>query len=81
MILAAFDVGATIPDDPSLKWLLGTLIVALVGILAYVVKAVVDKIGPGQDRIVQGITELTSAVKSLPDAVADAVRDRERSTR
>lgn len=61
-----------LPEDPSLKWMLGTMIVVLGGLLAYVVKALVDKITPTLER-------LTEAVEKIPSAVAEAVRDHERS--
>lgn len=61
-----------LPEDPSLKWMLGTMIVVLGGLLAYVVKALVDKITPTLDR-------LTSAVERIPTAVAEALRDHERT--
>lgn len=61
----------TLPDDPSIKWMLGALIVALAGLLAYVVKALIDKITPTLER-------LTTAVEKIPSAVAEAVRDSER---
>lgn len=61
-----------LPEDPSIKWMLGSLIIVLGGLLAYVVKAVVDKISPTLER-------LTAAVESIPKAVADAIRDHERT--
>lgn len=61
----------SLPDDPSIKWMLGALIVALAGLLAYVVKALIDKITPTLER-------LTQAVEKIPAAVAEAVRDSER---
>lgn len=48
------------------------MIVVLGGLLAYVVKALVDKITPTLDR-------LTSAVERIPTAVAEALRDHERT--
>jgi|JI10StandDraft_1071094.scaffolds.fasta_scaffold05333_3 ABC-type Na+ efflux pump permease subunit len=58
----------TLPDDPSIKWMLGALIVALAGLLAYVVKALIDKIAPTLER-------LTTAVEKIPAAVAEAVKE------
>ena len=61
-----------LPEDPSIKWMLGTMIVVLGGLLAYVVKSLVDRISPTLER-------LTTAVESIPKAVADAIKDHERS--
>ncbi len=69
-------------EDPSIKWMLGTLIVALSGILGYVVKAVVDKIGPGQERVATGFDKVVCAVEQNTEAVkdlAEAIRDDRRA--
>lgn len=55
-------------DDPSIKWMLGTLIVVLGSLLGYVVKAIIDKITPSLER-------LTAAVERIPAAVAQAVKE------
>lgn len=69
-------------EDPSVKWMLGTLIVALAGLLGYVVKAVVEKIGPGQERVAAGFDKIVGAVEQNTAAVrdlAEAMRDDKRA--
>jgi hypothetical protein len=71
-----------VPDDPSIKWMLGTLIVILGALLAYVVKAVVDRIGPGQEKVVDGLKDLVAAVKENTGVLKDlneTARDRDRA--
>ena len=59
------------PSEPSVAWLLGTLVLGVVGLLVYVVRSLVDKIGPAMER-------LTNAVEKIPGAVAEAIKDAER---
>lgn len=60
------------PSDPSINWIFGSVIAAVVGLLTYVVKSLVDKIGPAMER-------LTTAVERIPTAVAEAIKDHERT--
>ncbi len=60
------------PADPSISWMLGALVLVVGGLLAYVVRSLVDKIGPAMER-------LTAAIERIPGAVAEAIKESERT--
>ena len=64
----------TEPVPSSLTW---AVVVPVVGLLIWIVKALVDRIAVGQDRLVETMNRVATGVERIPTAVADALRDRD----
>lgn len=68
----------TNPVSSQYELLLGGVVVAVVSLFAWVIKTVVGRIADGQDRIHTTMQRVADGVERIPQAVKDAVRDRDR---
>ena len=59
----------TIPKDASSAALTWAVVVPVVGLLGYVVKAMVDKLGVGQDKIADGQERIVSTLEKVAASV------------
>lgn len=66
------------PVGVSYELLLGSVVVAVVTLFAWVIKTVVGRIADGQDKIHTTMQRVADGVERIPAAVKEAVRDRDR---
>lgn len=63
------------PEHTSLAW---AVVVPVVGLLVWVVKAIIERIAAAQDKLIDAVRALTVSVDRIPEAVRDALREHHR---